>query len=107
MPAAPPREPSPKLRGSELPLEFTLADSEQRVFLSGQASLGIAFYTVDEIDLVTLTVNASGSQPTRHPIQSTGQRVEFTLGTHSYYAYLQEIDWHEMTVQLRVDQVDR
>ncbi len=88
----------------QFPLEFTLADTEQKVLLGGQASLGIDFHVVDGIDMVTLTINASGSQPARHAIMSSGKRVEFSLGARSYYVYLREIDWSAMTARLRVDQ---
>jgi len=96
--------PRPEVVKPQFPLEFTLADREQRVLLGGQASLGIDFHVVDGIDVVTLTINASGIQPARHAILSSGKRVEFSLGARSYYVYLREIDWSAMTARLRVDQ---
>src|SRR5688500_1302206 len=71
-----PSRPAP---APEVPAEFTLLDGEQKVLLSGRASVGIQFNQVGEERFLTLRINSDGG-PQVHAILGAAARYSFRVG---------------------------
>ena len=98
------RPPRTEKAASELPVEFTLSDGEQKVLLSGQASVGIQFNQIGEEKVLTLRINSSeGSE--NHAIPNTGARFRFREAGLEYYVSVLRFDYAARTAVLRVDKV--
>jgi len=89
-------------KASELPAEFTLGDGEQKVLLSGQASVGIQFNQIGEEQFLTLRINSSEGSDS-HPVLSTGARFPFRQGGSEYFVSVLRFDYAARTAVLRVD----
>lgn len=96
------RPPHTEEAASELPAEFTLSDGEQKVLLSGQASVGIQFNQIGEERFLTLRINsAEGS--VNHAILGTSARFRFRQGGSDYYVSVLRLDYAARAAVLRVD----
>jgi len=97
-----PLPPRSEMTPRELPAEFTLSDGDQKVLLSGQASVGIQFNQIGEERFLTLRINSSeGSE--NHPILGTGGRFPFRQAGSEYYVSVLRFDHAARTAVLRVD----
>jgi hypothetical protein len=96
------RPPRSARAAPDLPTEFMLGDGEQKVLLSGQASVGIQFNQIGEERFLTLRINSSGGSA-NHAILSTGARFPFRQGGSEYYVSVLRFDYTARTALLRVD----
>ena len=90
--------------GTELPVEFSLQDGEQKVLLDGQASVAVEFDRVGESEFATVVINVPGSEPTRHAVLSAGARFEFTVNGRRYF--LSVVRLAGETAAMRLDRRD-
>jgi hypothetical protein len=93
-----------KARNDGPPWEFELADSEQKVILSGRASVAVQFNNVSGEEFPTVRLSV-GEESTPYPILGTGQRIKFDCGGRSYYVSVLAINETNKVVRLRVDSV--
>jgi hypothetical protein len=84
------------------PLEFDLADNEQKIVLSGRASLAIQFNNISGEEFPTLRLNI-GEESTPYPILGSGKRIRFECAGRDYYVSVLGIDISDKVVRLRVD----
>jgi len=86
------------------PLEFSLSNGEQKVLLAGQASVGVEFNHVGEMDFVTVRINSPGKEPEAHAALSTGARFDLAAGGKEYYVSILSVDQEARRVKLSIDQ---
>jgi hypothetical protein len=101
-PEPPVHPPRTQETATELPAEFTLSDGEQKVLLSGQASVGVQFNEIGEERFLTLRINSSEGSA-NHAILGTGARFRFRQAGSEYYASVLRLDYAAKTAVLRVD----
>ncbi len=87
----------------ELPVEFTLADGEQKVLLGGEVGLAVDFNRVGAKELLTLHISVAGEPATHHAILSGGGRYEFRAGGKTYVVSVLRWDARAQEAALRVD----
>jgi hypothetical protein len=85
------------------PLEFSLSNGEQKVLLAGQASVGVEFNRVGEMDYVTLRINSPGKEPEAHAALSAGARFDLTAGGNEYYVSLLSVDQEARRAKLSIN----
>lgn len=100
----PPDPPRSERTARELPAEFTLQDGEQKVLLSGQASVGIQFNQIGEERFLTLRITSSGGSE-NHPVLGAGGRFRFQHAGSEYYVSILSFDSAAKTAVLQVDKV--
>lgn len=84
------------------PQEFSLANGEQKILLSGRAGLSAEFTEVSGVGFVTLRVNVD-DQSTPYALSHSGERIKFRCAASDYYLSVMSIDNTAEKVQLRVD----
>ena len=87
---------------AEAPSEFTLRDGEQKVLLSGQASVGVQFSQIGEERFLTLHINV-GNEETSHAVLAPGARFPLRIQGAQYYISLLRLDLSGMTARIRID----
>jgi len=97
-----PLKPAP---APEVPTEFTLSDGEQKVLLSGRASVGIQFNQLGEERFLTLRINSDGA-PQVHAILGAAARYSFRVGEAEYQVSLLSADHGEKTASLSIDRTN-
>lgn len=103
-PATPPgtHPPLPQPRAPEFPLEVTLRDNEQTVFLSGRASVGVQFNQIGEEQFLTVRIN-TGTKSRSEAVLGGGARLPLLVGNMEYVVSVLGIDYSEKTAHVRVD----
>lgn len=94
----------PKTHNDEPPWEFDLADNEQKVILSGRASVAVQFNNVSGEEFPTVRLSV-GDESTPYPVLGAGKRIQFECGGRSYYVSVLAINETDKVVRLRVDAV--
>lgn len=87
----------------DFPVEFILADGEQKVLLGGQVGLAIDFNRVGSKEFLTLHISVAGEPAAHHAILSGGGRCEFRAGGKTYVASVLRWDARAQEAALRVD----
>jgi hypothetical protein len=105
-PPAPPKDrthpPLPQPRAPEFPLEVTLRDNEETVFLSGRASVGVQFNRIGEEQFLTVRIN-TGTDSRSEAVLGGGARLPLQVGNTEYVVSVLGIDYSEKTAHVRVD----
>ena len=100
----PPPPPLTAAPAPEVPAEFTLANGEQRVLLSGQAAVGVEFNQISGERFFTLRVSdQEGSIP--HAVLGSVARFPFRVAGAEYQVSVLAADYDEKTVRLRIDRM--
>jgi len=93
-----------KARSERPPWEFDLADNEQKVLLSGRASVAVQFNNVSGEEFPTVRLSV-GDESTPYPVLGAGKRIQFECGGRSYFVSVLAINETDKVVRLRVDAV--
>ena len=96
-----PSEP-PRRDPSDLPLDFTLRDGEQRTFLGDQASVAAGFNQIGSEEIVTLKVGTTDGEPVPHAVLGAGARYPFHLAGNAYSVYVLSVDKIARTIRVRI-----
>ena len=98
------QEPTPAVlwATSSAPIEFALADGEQKVLLSGQAAVAAEFGKVGEEEFVTIRIH-TGQKTENYAVLNPGARFEFSVGKEFFYLSVLRIDAAARQALLRID----